>query len=51
MHKVIQLISKKNYNKNMHHFMKIHVHWMNLMNNQIIKKIQSLKILKGRAAK
>jgi hypothetical protein len=31
--------------------MKVHVHWMNLMKNQIIKKIQSLEILKERAAK
>jgi len=31
--------------------MKIHVHWMNLMKNQIIKKFQNLKILKERATK
>ncbi len=30
-------------------FMKIHVHWMNLMKNQIIQKIESLEILKERA--
>jgi hypothetical protein len=27
-------------------FMKVHVHWMNLMKNQIIQKFQSLEILK-----
>jgi hypothetical protein len=26
--------------------MKIHVHWMNLMKNQIIQKFQSFEILK-----
>jgi hypothetical protein len=26
--------------------MKVHVHWMNLMKNQIIQKCQSLEILK-----
>jgi len=35
MHKVIQLISNFLYNKNMPLSMKIHVHWMNLMKNQI----------------
>jgi hypothetical protein len=30
-------------------FMKVHVHWMNLMKNQIIQKFQSLKILKEMA--
>ncbi len=29
--------------------MKVHVHWMNLMKNQIIQKFQSLEILKERA--
>jgi hypothetical protein len=38
MHKVIQLISNFLYNKNMPFSMKIHVHWMNLMKNQIIKR-------------
>jgi hypothetical protein len=28
--------------------MKIHVHWMKLMKNQIIQKIESLEILKER---
>jgi hypothetical protein len=28
-YKVIQLISKKVYNKNVPSFMKVHVHWMN----------------------
>jgi hypothetical protein len=26
--------------------MKLHIHWMNLMKNQIIQKIKSLEILK-----
>jgi hypothetical protein len=30
-------------------FMKVHVHWVDLMKNQIIKKFQSLEILKERA--
>jgi len=51
MHKVIQLISKNLYNKNMPLSMKIHVHWMNLMKNQIKKKIQNLEILQERVAK
>jgi hypothetical protein len=46
MHKVIQLISKKNYNKNIFPSLKIHVHSMNLMKNQIIQNFQSLEILK-----
>jgi hypothetical protein len=29
--------------------MKVRVHWMNLMKNQIIQKFQSLEILKERA--
>jgi hypothetical protein len=29
--------------------MKVHVHWMNLMKNQIIQNFQSLKILNERA--
>jgi hypothetical protein len=28
--------------------MKVHVHWINLMKNQIIQKFQSLEILKER---
>jgi hypothetical protein len=28
--------------------MKVHVHWINLMKNQIIQKCQSLEILKER---
>ncbi len=31
--------------------MKIHVHWMNLMKNQIIQNFQSFEILKERAAR
>jgi hypothetical protein len=31
--------------------MKVHVHWMNLMKNQIIQKFQSLEILKERVAR
>jgi len=51
MHKVIQLISNFSYNKNIFLSMKIHVHQMNLMKNQIIQKFQSLEILKERAAR
>jgi hypothetical protein len=39
MHKVIQLISKNLYNNIVALSMKIYVHWMNLMTNQIIQKI------------
>ncbi len=31
--------------------MKVHVHWMNLMKNQIIQNFQSLEILKERVAR
>jgi len=51
MHKVIQLISNYLYNKNMPPYMKVHVHYMILMKNQIIQKIQSLEILKERATR
>jgi len=51
MHKVIPLISNFLYNKNMPSFMKVHVHWMNLMKNQIIQKFQSFEILKERIAR
>jgi hypothetical protein len=51
MHKVIQLISNFLYNKDMPPSMKVHVHWMNLVKNQIIKKCQNLKILKERATR
>ncbi len=51
MHKVIQLISIFLYNKNMYLFITVHVHWMNLMKNQIIQKFQSLEILKERVAR
>jgi hypothetical protein len=51
IHIVIQLISKKLYNKNTPLFMKVHVHWMNWMKNQIIQKCQSLEILKERDAR
>jgi len=30
-------------------FMKVHVHWMNFMKNQIIQQFQSFEILKERA--
>jgi hypothetical protein len=49
MHKTIQLISKSLYNKNMPLSMKVHVHWMNLMKNQIKQKFQSFEILKEKA--
>jgi hypothetical protein len=51
MHKIIQLISKKLYNKSMPLSMKIPIHWMNLMKNQIIKKIQSLEFFKERVTR
>jgi len=31
--------------------MKVHVHWINLMKNQIIQKFQSLEILKKKATR
>jgi hypothetical protein len=31
--------------------MKVHVHWMDLMKNQIIRKIQSFHILKERVTR
>jgi hypothetical protein len=44
MHKIIQLISKFLYNKNMSPSMKVHVRWVNLMKNQIIfKSLENLK--------
>ncbi len=30
--------------------MNVHIHWMNLMKNQIIQKFQNLEILKEKAA-
>jgi hypothetical protein len=30
--------------------MKVHVHWVNIIKNQIIQKFQSFEILKERAA-
>jgi hypothetical protein len=51
MHKIIQLISNFLYNKNMPLSMKVHVHWINLMKNQIIQKCQSLEISKERASR
>jgi hypothetical protein len=32
-------------------YMKVHVHWVNLMKKQIIQKFQSLEILKEKATK
>jgi hypothetical protein len=51
MYKVIQLVSNFLYNKNMPPSMKVHVHWMNLMKNQMIQNFQSLEILKERATR
>ncbi len=51
MHKVIRLISNFLHNKNMPPSMKVHVHWMNLMKNQIKQKFQSLEILKEKVAR
>ncbi len=39
------------YNKNMTPSMNVHVHWMNLMKNQIIQNFQSFQILKEKAAR
>jgi hypothetical protein len=47
----MQLFSNFLYNKNMPSFMKVHVHWMSLMKNQIIQKFHSLEILKEMAAR
>jgi hypothetical protein len=51
MHKIMQLISKKMYNKSMPPSMKLHVHYMNMMKNQIIQKFQNLEILKEKVAR
>jgi len=51
MHKAMQLISNILYNKNMPPSMKVHVHWMNLMKNQIIQKLQSFEILKEKVTR
>jgi hypothetical protein len=32
-------------------YMKVHVHWINLMKNQIIQKFQRLEILKEKVTK
>jgi hypothetical protein len=32
-------------------FMRVHVHWMNLMKNQIIQKFQNFEILKERVTR
>ncbi len=45
------MISNFLYNKKMSPSMKVHVHWMNLMKNQIIQKFQSFEILKERVTK
>jgi hypothetical protein len=51
MHYIIQFISKKLHNRKMPLSMKIHVHWMNLMKNQIIQKFQSFVNLEDRVAR
>ncbi len=51
MHEVIQLILNFLYNKNMFLSMKIHVHWVKLVKNQIIKKFPNLQILKEKASR
>jgi hypothetical protein len=51
MHKVMQLISNFFYNKNMPPSMKVHVHWMSLMKNQIKQKFRNLEILNERATR
>jgi hypothetical protein len=51
MCKVIQLISSFLYKKKMPPFMKVHVHWMNLMRNRVIQKCQSFEILREKVAR
>jgi len=51
MHKIIQLISNFLYNRIMSPFMKVHVHGMNLMNNQIIQNFHSFEILKEKVVR
>jgi len=46
MHKIIQLIS--NF---LPPSIKINVHWMNLMRNQIVQNFQNLEILQERATR
>ncbi len=43
MHKIIQLIYKFLYNKNFPSSMKVHVHWMNLMKNQMKQTFQNFE--------
>ncbi len=50
-HKIIEFISNFLNKENMPPFMKVHVHWMNLMKNQIIQKFQSFEILKEKVTK
>jgi hypothetical protein len=45
------LISKNLYNKTMHPFMEVHVHWMNLIKTKITQKCQSCEILKERVVR
>jgi hypothetical protein len=51
MHKIIQLIYNILSNKKFPPSMKIHVHWMNLMKNQIKQEFQSFKNLKESVAR
>jgi hypothetical protein len=52
MYKVIKLISKKLYNKNVPSFMKAHVHWMNNEKPNQTKNSKSLNFAgKGCKAK
>jgi hypothetical protein len=51
MHKMMQLISKVLYKKNMFPFMQLHVHYVNLMKEKITWKFQNLEILKQRATR
>jgi hypothetical protein len=44
MQKVIQLFLNFLYNKNISPSMKVHVHWVNLMKNQIIQQFQSFEV-------
>jgi hypothetical protein len=51
MHEIIQLNLNFLYNKNMPPSIKVHVHWMNFMKNQIIQKFQSLWNFEGKGCK
>jgi hypothetical protein len=51
MHKMMQLISKNLYKKNMFPFMQVHVDYINLIKKKITWKFQNIEILKQKAHK